>query len=109
MHRNGSPATAVPLSNMTLLASISPFADPNSVTPDADFYSARAVPGSIVQIYTSPNNDFLQPPEPNSMQPVLEVVDASGKRYKLCACAAAAHGNLHLPLNLQERRNSHTE
>jgi len=85
--RNDSPATATPVSNINLLASISPYSDPQSTGADADFYAASAVPGSIVQIYTAPNNDFLQPPEPNSMQPVLEVVDATGKRYQTCAPA----------------------
>lgn len=85
MGRNDSPAMATPVSNINLLASISPYSDPQSTGADADFYSASAAPGSIVQVYTSPNNDFLQPPEPNSMQPVLEVVDGTGKRYQTCA------------------------
>jgi hypothetical protein len=42
---------------------------------------------SIVQVYVNPNNDFLQPPEPNSLQPVLETVDATDKRYQTCAPA----------------------
>ena len=87
MGRNDSPATATPVSNMNLLASISPYSDPQSTGADADFYAASAAPGSIVQLYTAPNNDFLQPPEPNSMQPVLEVVDGTGKRYQTCAPA----------------------
>lgn len=87
MQRNDSPATATPLSNMTLLASISPFTDAKTIAPDADYYSASAAPGSIIQLYTSPNNDFLQPPEPNSLQPVLEIVDATGTRYQTCAPA----------------------
>jgi hypothetical protein len=87
MGRNDSPATATPVSNINLLASISPYSDPQSTGADADFYAASAAPGSIIQVYTSPNNDFLQPPEPNSMQPVLEVVDATGKRYQTCAPA----------------------
>jgi len=87
MHRNDTIATAVPLSNILLLASISPFFDPQTITPDSDYYSASAIPGSIIQVYVSPNNDFLQPPEPNSLQPVLEVLDATGKRYQTCGFA----------------------
>ncbi len=87
MGRNDSPATATQVSNINLLASISPFNDPQFAGADADFYAASAVAGSIVQIYASPNNNFLQPPEPNSMQSVLEVVDATGKRYQTCAPA----------------------
>src|SRR5882724_155096 len=47
-------------------------------------YSASAVSGSIVQVYVSANNDFLQPPEANSMLPVIEIVDANGTRYQTC-------------------------
>jgi hypothetical protein len=52
--------------------------------PDVDIYSASAAPGTIVQVYVSPNNDFLQPPEPNSLQPILEIVDSTGTRYQTC-------------------------
>jgi hypothetical protein len=82
--RNDSIATATPVSNVSLLASISPFSDPQSTAPDVDYYSASAAPGSIVQVYVSANNDFLQPPEPNSMRPVIEVIDSNGTRYQTC-------------------------
>lgn len=84
MMRNDTIATATPVSNISLLASISPYSDPSSAGPDVDVYSASAAPGSIVQVYTAPNNDFLQPPQPNSMQPVLEIVDSTGTRYQTC-------------------------
>jgi hypothetical protein len=84
MTRNDTIATATPVSNISLLASISPYSDPSSAGPDVDYYSASAAPGSIVQVYVSPNNDFLQPPEPNSLQPVLEIVDSTGTRYQTC-------------------------
>ena len=84
MTRNDTIATATPVSNISLLASISPYSDLSSAGPDVDVYSASAAPGSIVQVYTAPNNDFLQPPEPNSMQPVLEIVDSTGTRYQTC-------------------------
>jgi hypothetical protein len=92
--RNDSPAVATPVSSLSLLASISPFSDPSSAGPDVDFYSASAVPGSIVQIYASPNNDFVQPPEPNSLQPVIEVTDSTGTRYQTCAPAEVFPGQL---------------
>ena len=82
--RNDSIATATPVSNISLLASVSPFSDPQSAAPDADYYSVSAAPGSIVQVYVSANNDFLQPPETNSMLPVIEIVDANGTRYQTC-------------------------
>jgi large repetitive protein len=84
MTRNDTIGTATPLSNIGLLASISPFTDPSSSGPDVDVYSANAPPGSIVQVYAAPNNDFLQPPQPNSLQPVLEIVDSIGVRYQTC-------------------------
>ena len=82
--RNDSIATATPVSNISLLASVSPYSDPQSTSPDADYFSASAAPGTIVQVYVSANNDFLQPPEPNSMLPVIEILDANGTRYQTC-------------------------
>lgn len=84
MTRNDTIATAIPVSNISLLASISPYSDPSTAGPDVDYYSASAAPGTIVQVYVSPNNDFLQPPEPNSLEPVLEIVDSTGARYQTC-------------------------
>jgi len=97
MTRNDTIAQATPVSNIYFLASISPYHDPSSSGPDVDVYSASAVPGSIVQTYANPNNDFLQPPEPNSMQPVLEIVDNAGTRYQTCALQSSAPGG---PFNL---------
>lgn len=84
MTRNDTISTATPLSNINLLASISPYSDSSTAGPDIDVYSASAVPGTIVQVYVSPNNDFLQPPEPNSFEPVIEIVDSNGKRFQTC-------------------------
>lgn len=84
MTRNDTIATATPVSSISLLASISPYSDPSSTGPDVDYYSASAAPGTIVQVYVAPNNDFLQPPEPNSFRPVLEIVDSTGTRYQTC-------------------------
>jgi Putative Ig domain len=84
MTRNDTIATATPLSNLSLLASISPYSDASTLGPDVDFYALSAAPGSIVQVYVSPNNDFIQPPEPNSFRPVLEIVDGNGNRYQTC-------------------------
>jgi hypothetical protein len=92
--RNDSIATATPVSNVSLLASVSPFTDPQSTSPDVDYYSASAVPGSIVQVYVSANNDFLQPPEPNSMLPVIEIVDANGTRYQTCGYYGLSPGQV---------------
>jgi Putative Ig domain len=106
MTRNDTVATATPVSNISLLASISPYSDPSTTGPDVDYYSAGAAPGSIVQVYVSPNNDFLQPPEPNSLQPVLEIVDSTGTRYQTCGYYGLLPGQVnnlpcinHLPGN----------
>jgi hypothetical protein len=85
MTRNDTVGQATALSSISLLASISPFSDSNATGPDVDVYSMSAVPGSIVQLYANANNDFIQPPEPNSLFPVLEVVDSSGNRYQTCS------------------------
>jgi hypothetical protein len=76
-----STPAATPVSNISLLASISPY---GTAGPDVDYYSASAVPGSIVEVYASANNDFLRPLEPNSMRPVIEFVGANGTGYQTC-------------------------
>jgi Putative Ig domain len=85
MTRNDIAAQATAISNISLLASISPFNDPSSAGPDVDVYSMSAAPGAIVQVYADANNDFIQPPEPNSLFPVLEIVDSTGNRYQTCS------------------------
>jgi hypothetical protein len=88
MTRNDTIGTATAVSNIALLASISPFSDPSSPGPDMDVYSAKAAPGSVVQVYVDANNDFQQPPEFNSVQPVLEILDSTGTRYQTCGLSA---------------------
>jgi hypothetical protein len=98
MTRNDTNAQATALSNIILLASISPFSDPGSAGPDVDVYSMSAAPGTIVQVYVNGNNDFQQPPEPNSLQPVIEIVDQNGNRYQTCALPSSTPGpGLSLP------------
>jgi len=82
MTRNDTIAT---VSNITLLASISPYSDQSTAGPDVDVYSASAAPGSIFQFYVDQTDEFVQPlPNRNSMQPVLEIVDSTGARYQAC-------------------------
>lgn len=85
MMRSDTVAQATPVSNIYLLASISPFSDSGSAGADVDVYSMSAAPGAIVQVYADANNDFIQPPEPNSLFPVLEIVDSTGNRYQTCS------------------------
>ena len=84
MSRNDTIAHATPLSNISLIASISPFSNPSSAGPDVDVYTMSAVPGSLVLVYAASNKDFLQPPAPNSLLPVVEVVNADGVHYQTC-------------------------
>lgn len=84
MTRNDSIAAATPVSNLSFIASISPASDPSTMGPDVDVYSSSAPPGSLIEVYASANNDFAQPPAPNSLMPILEIVDANGIRYQTC-------------------------
>jgi hypothetical protein len=96
MTRNDTIGRATTLSNISLLASISPFSDPSSAGPDVDVYSMSAAPGSVVQVYASARNEFVQPPEaPNSLLTVLEIVDANGQRYQTCAPQSGAQGTVY--------------
>jgi len=94
LQRNDSFAGATPLSSISLLASISPYYDPITSGPDTDVYRVSAPPGAQVYLYVVANNDFLQPPNPNSMLPVLEVVDANGVRFQTCTQPGYSGGNL---------------
>jgi hypothetical protein len=85
MTRNDTIAQAIPVSNLSLLASISPYSDPSTNGPDMDVYQATATPGSLVPVYVSANIDFIQPPNPNSLFPVVEIVDGNGIRYQSCS------------------------
>jgi hypothetical protein len=86
MSRNDTIAQATPLSNISLVASISPYGDASTSASDVDVYSMSAVPGTVVQLSARPRNDFLQPlPADNSLQPIFEVVDSNGTRYQNCS------------------------
>jgi hypothetical protein len=94
LQRNDSLTSATPLSNLMLLASISPYSDPGTTGPDVDVYQVSAPPGTQVSLYVAANNDFVQPPAPNSLLPVLEVVDTNGTRYQTCTQAGYSGGGL---------------
>lgn len=80
--RNDSIETATPVSNGTLRASLSPFADPPSDTPnpDQDFYALRAAAGSVVTVETFAAR--LLPVSPADT--VLELLDQNGQRFATC-------------------------
>lgn len=80
--RNDSPATATAISNGTLRASISPYADPvaGPANPDNDYYALAANRGAIVTIETMAKR--LTPESP--LDTVIELVDAAGNRLSTC-------------------------
>jgi hypothetical protein len=76
--RNDSIATATPLPNGFANATFSPYADPADSTtsaPDSDFYSVSAAAGDKVRASVYSNN---------GVDPVVEILDANGQRYKTC-------------------------
>ena len=98
MGRNDTIATATPLSNIGLFASISPYTDPSTPGPDIDVYSASAAPGSAVQVTVLPDNELVPSSGgPSSLQPVIEIVDGNGNRYQTCGLNAPNAGT---PFNL---------
>ena len=58
--RNDSIATATAVSNLSLLASVSPYSDSQSTAPDADYYSVSAA-YDVGQLLTE-TRPKLQPP-----------------------------------------------
>jgi hypothetical protein len=86
MTRNDALSTATPLSNIMILASISPYSDPSTAGPDIDVYSASAAPGSVVNVGVTSHSEFAKPQNPpyDSLLPVVEIVDGNGVRYQTC-------------------------
>lgn len=81
--RNDSPATATPMDNGSIQASISPYIDPPNGAPtagDNDYYKLVSLGGSVVHVETvakrsNPNNP---------LDTVIEIVDANSARLTLC-------------------------
>lgn len=86
MIRNDALSMATPLSNIMILASISPYSDPSTAGPDIDVYSASAAPGSVVNMGVTSHSEFAKPQNPpyDSLLPVIEIVDGNGVRYQTC-------------------------
>jgi len=97
MTRNDTLSTATPLSNIMMLASISPYSDPSTAGPDIDVYSASAAPGSVVNVGVTTHSEFAKPQNPpyDSLLPVLEIVDSSGTRYQTCALGSSSPGTVY--------------
>lgn len=79
--RNDSVATATPIGNGVITASISPSGHPSSVfAPDEDYYRVQAAAASTVTV----DLDALNP----EMDTVIEIVDAGGTQLQLCVAPA---------------------
>jgi hypothetical protein len=86
--RNDSIATATPLGNSANVQnptplSISPYIDPTnaaSANPDTDFYKLVAMGGSTVHVETFAQRSWGA----NTLDSVLEILDASGNRLTTC-------------------------
>jgi hypothetical protein len=76
--RNDSIATATPVGNGTIFASISPSGHPNSqFAPDEDYYVVQTSGASTVTIDLSAVN-------PGTVDTVVELVNAAGNRLQTC-------------------------
>jgi hypothetical protein len=80
--RNDTLATATPISDGIIRASISPYGDSSGGT-DTDYYRVTAAPGAVVKI------EFL-PVFNSPFSPLVEIIDASGTR--LAQCSALSGG-----------------
>ncbi|MEE8200022.1 MAG: hypothetical protein V3R29_02550, partial [Candidatus Acidoferrales bacterium] len=84
--RNDSIADATQLTtggDLTITASISPYADPVSVAnPDNDFYELTATAGSFVTVEITVLRGTFTPP--SLLDSVIEIVDVNGIRFSSC-------------------------
>jgi large repetitive protein len=88
--RNDSIATATPVSNGNFGATISPFVNAQGIeAPDTDYYIATANGGSVVTVAaTAAGVGFGFP----LMDPVVEIVNASGQRLTTCRNQGSTDG-----------------
>jgi len=90
---NDTPATATPITNGTISASISPFGNVSASAPDVDVYSFTALPNATVTLEIFARR-LVAPPIPSTLDSVIEIVDASGTRLSLCNTAASSFAGL---------------
>jgi hypothetical protein len=80
--RNDSIATATPISNGWVWASLSPYSDPPDIAgPDTDYFELIAFAGAIVEIETFALQSLTSF---GSLDTVIEVLDAGGNRFVTC-------------------------
>ena len=80
--RNDAIAKATPITNGDTYASISPYADPPddpSPVPDSDYYKIIGTAGSTVKVEIFGARQYSQ-----SLDSVLEIVDANGQKLNTC-------------------------
>jgi hypothetical protein len=82
--RNDSIGTATPLGNGGIIASLSPYVNAQGIeAPDTDYYVVTANGGATVTVNVAGDS-----PPPGSlfplMDPILEIVNASGQRLTTC-------------------------
>lgn len=82
--RNDSIADATPIFPGLYNASISPYGDPLGATaPDEDYYEATAAAGATFTVSVAAW-DVGRPLVPSTLDPVVEIIDATGQRYATC-------------------------
>lgn len=80
--RNDTVATATPIGNGQIIASISPYIDPPNAAPlagDNDFYKLVSISGATVHVETVARRS-----QPNPLDTVIEIVDGNGVRQSTC-------------------------
>lgn len=98
--RNDSIATATPLSNGAFVASISPYADPQSGpgNPDNDFYQLTANAGATVTVEICAKRAGLSAPclstpiSGSALDSVIAIVDLNGNAFTTCKDAGTVSG-----------------
>lgn len=81
--RNDTPATATPISNGAVDATISPYIDPPNGTPvagDSDFYKVVSLGGATVHVETLAKTNFPD----NPLDTVLQITDGNGRQLATC-------------------------
>jgi large repetitive protein len=81
--RNDTPATATPIGNETIQATISPYIDPPGNAPlpaDNDYYKAISLSGSVVHVETLAQRFYSIAP----IDTVIEIVDGNGNQQTTC-------------------------
>jgi len=80
--RNDTPATATPIGNGTIFATISPYIDPPT-TPlpgDNDYYKLVSLSGTTVHVETFAQRAWSS----NPLDTVIEIVDGNGSQLGTC-------------------------